>query len=327
MLRIAILGRIREEGLALLRARPNIAIELLEDPSPEAVSRAVTAADAVVVRTARIPPEAVERASRLRVISRHGVGYDNVPLEVLNRRRIPLAITASANRISVAEHAFFLMLALAKRGREHDRAVRAGNWGLRERFAAIELWGKRLLLLGFGRIGSEVARRAIAFGMKVAAYDPWRPVDELVAAGVEPVADLASALGEADIVSLHMPHTPDAPPVIGARELARMRPSAFLVNTARGGLVDEAALVDALRSGRLAGAGLDVFAEEPPPPDHPLLALENVVLSPHAAGSTREATLRMATESVRNVLDVLDGRLDPAVIVNYREIAAAGEEA
>lgn len=324
MPRIAVLGRIRDEGLAILRARPGVVLELLEDPDREAIVRAVGAADAVIVRTAHIPAEAVENAPHLRVVSRHGVGYDNVPLEVLNARRIPLAIAANSNRVSVAEHTMFLMLALAKLGCIHDRAVREGNWRIRERFAAVELWGKRLLL-GCGRIGSEVARRATAFGMRVAVYDPLRATDELAAAGVEPVADLAEALAEADIVSLHMPRTPGMPPVIGASELARMKPGAFLINTARGGLVDERALVDALASGRLAGAGLDVFEEEPPPPDHPLFALDNVVLSPHTAGTTREATIRMAVESAQNALDVLDGRLDPSVIVNYREITQGGD--
>lgn len=327
MPRIAVAGRIREEGLGLLRARPDVEIELLEDPDEASVVRAVRAADAVIVRTARILPEAVAGAPNLRVVSRHGVGYDNVPLEVLNARRIPLAIAANSNRISVAEHTLFLILALAKLGCVHDRAVREGHWRMRERFAAVELWGKRLLLLGFGRIGSEVARRAAAFGMKVAVYDPLRATDELAAAGVEPVADLAQALAEADVVSLHMPRTPGAPPVIGATELARMKPGAFLINTARGGLVDEAALAAALREGRLAGAGLDVFEEEPPRADHPLLALNNVVLSPHTAGTTVESTVRMAVESVRNAFDVLEGRLDPAVIVNFREVTGAGEEA
>jgi D-3-phosphoglycerate dehydrogenase len=325
MPRVAVIGRVREEGLALLRARPEIEVELVEEADPRAIARAVAAADAVVLRTARLTPAMIEAAPNLRVVSRHGVGYDNVPLEVLNARRIPLAVAASSNRISVAEHTLFLMLALAKLGCVHDRAVREGNWRIRERFAAFELWGRRLLLLGFGRIGSEVARRAAAFGMKVAVYDPLRATDELAAAGVEPVSDLAQALAEADVVSLHMPRTPGAPPVIGKAELARMKPSAILINTARGGLVDEGALVEALRSGRLAGAGLDVFAEEPPPADHPLFALDNVVLSPHSAGISHEATIRMAVESVQNALDVLDGRPDPAVIVNWREITGRTE--
>lgn len=325
MPRVAVIGRIREEGLALLRARPEIAVELVDETEPEAIARAVAAADAVILRTARLTEEMIAAAPRLRVVSRHGVGYDNVPLDALNARRIPLAIAATANRIAVAEHTLFLMLAVAKLGCVHDRAVRTGAWQIRERFAASELWGKRLLIIGFGRIGSEVARRAAAFGMKVAVFDPLRATDELAAAGVEPVTDLKAALSEADVVSLHRPREPGAPPVLGADELARMRPTAILINTARGGLVDEVALVEALRSGRLAGAGLDVFEQEPPPVDHPLFALDNVVLSPHSAGITKESTVRMAVESVQNALAVLDGRPDPAVIVNWAHIADAKE--
>jgi D-3-phosphoglycerate dehydrogenase len=214
-----------------------------------------------------------------------------------------------------------MMLELAKLGRAHDRAVRDGHWGVRNRFAAWELSGKTLLILGCGRIGREVARRALAFDMRVLGHHPLLPEAQLRAAGLEPAPDLATALAEADIVSLHLPVTATTRHLIDAAALRRMRPGAVVINTSRGGLIDETALAEALRKGRLRGAGIDVLEDEPPPTDHPLLGLDNVLLSPHSAAGTVEAARRMAVESADNILAALDGRLDPAAVVN-REVLA-----
>jgi D-3-phosphoglycerate dehydrogenase / 2-oxoglutarate reductase len=169
---VLVVGTIRQEGLDLLRGRPSITVEVLEHPSAAEILAAMPQAEAVVVRTAPIARAMIEAAPRLRAVSRHGVGYDNIDLEALNERRIPLAVSATANQVAVAEHAFFMMLELAKLGRQHDAAVRGGRWDLRNRFAGFELHGKRLLIIGLGRIGREVLRRALAFGMAVAAFDP-----------------------------------------------------------------------------------------------------------------------------------------------------------
>jgi D-3-phosphoglycerate dehydrogenase len=234
-------------------------------------------------------------------------------MAALNARRIPLCIVGDVNSVSVAEQAMYLILALTKRGiRAHD-AVTKGGWEWRNRLESGEISGRSLLILGYGRAGRHLARMAGGFGMQVAAYDP-----PLAAAGwpegVARVDDLRDGLARADVVSVHMPKIDR--PVIGAAELAVMKPSAVIVNTARGGIIDEAALAAALREGRLAGAGLDVFSAEPPLEDNPLFALDRVVTSPHIAGLTREAAERMAISSVQNVLDFFAGRLDPALIVN-----------
>jgi D-3-phosphoglycerate dehydrogenase len=184
-----------------------------------------------------------------------------------------------------------------------------------------ELAGKTLLLLGFGRIGREVGRRALAFGMRILVHDPLLPPEVVTEAGCEPAPDLTAALGQADAVSLHLPLGPATRGIVGREQLRAMRPHAVLVNTARGGLVDEAALAEALREGWIKAAGLDVFESEPPPPDHPLLGLENCLLSPHVAGTTAEAMMRMAEESLQNALAGLEGRLDPAVVVNPQVLA------
>jgi D-3-phosphoglycerate dehydrogenase len=316
--RIAVIGRVHEAGLERLRAA-GLGIEAIDEHDPAAILAAMPEAVGIIVRTARITPAMVDAAPQLRIVSRHGVGWDNVPIERLTARRIPLALSATANKIAVAEQALFMMLELAKLGREHDRAVRDGGWAIRDRFAAIELHDKTLLVLGFGRVGREVAARARAFGMRILVHDPYIDPARLAAEGCAAARSLDAGLAEADIVTLHLPLTGGTRHLIDAAALARLKPQAILINTARGGLVDEAALAAALRDGRLRGAGIDVFEQEPPPADHPLLQLPNALLSPHSAGVSREAAVRMAVESAENVVAALDGRLDPDVVVN-REV-------
>lgn len=316
MSRVLVLGHINEAGLALLRARPDVTVDLLPGGSDAELIARLPEVEGILVRTNRLSAALLDAAPRLKVVSRHGVGYDNVDLAALDRRRIPLTVVGNVNAVPVAEQAFFLMLALAKQGLAHDRATRSGNWGFRERFASVELAGKRLLVVGFGRIGRQVAARAAAFGMTVAAYDPYVAAETMAAAGVRQVATLRAGLAEADFVTLHTPLNDETRNILDAAALAAMKPGARLICTARGGLVDEAALIEALRCGRLAGAGLDVFAAEPPAADDPLLALDSVVLSPHIGALTQECGVRMAEVAARNVLAGLDGTLDPALVVN-----------
>ncbi|MGH6960143.1 MAG: NAD(P)-dependent oxidoreductase, partial [Dongiaceae bacterium] len=251
---------------------------------------------------------------------RHGVGYDNIDVATLDRRGIPLTLVGNVNALSVAEHALFMMLALAKRCVAYDRATRDGNWNIRDSFGATELFGKKLLLLGFGRIGREVTRRAQAFGMIVMAYDPFVRAEAMYAARVQPVTDLRAGLPDADFVSIHLPLTPETKGIINAEALATMKKSALVISTARGGIVDEAALASALKAGTIRGAGLDVFDAEPPPAHDALLKLDNVLLSPHSAGLTEECAMRMAEVSARNVLAGLDGKLDPDLVVNKQTL-------
>jgi D-3-phosphoglycerate dehydrogenase len=320
---VLVVGRVKPEGMAILEARPGLAVRVVDESDPRAIRAAAATATAILVRTAPIGAEVIDAATGLRVVSRHGVGYDNVDVAALNARRIPLAISANANRVSVAEHTMAMLLTIAKAALVHDAAVRGGDWAIRNRFLAFELMGRRLLLLGYGRIGREVAIRARAFGMSVAVHDPFVDAAALAEFGCIQAGDLDTAIGEADAVSLHLPLSDATRHIIDARRLALMRPTAIVLNTARGGLIDEAALARALDSGRLRGAGIDVFADEPPKPDNPLLAAKNALLSPHNAGVTDESMVRMATEAASNILDVLDGRLDPGVIVNLAAIGGS----
>src|SRR6202035_857193 len=207
----------------------------------------------------------------------------------LSRRKIPLMVAGTANSPSVAEQALFMMLTLAKRAVEMKALVKDGAWATRLGKLPYDLFGKTVLIIGFGRIGTRTAKRCLAMEMNVLVYDPYKPAAEIKAAGCEPVGDLDAALPRADFVSIHCPKTPETVGMFNAARLARMKPSAYLINTARGGIVVEAALYDALASGKLAGAALDVFEQEPPPSGHQLFTLPNVIMAPHVAGVTREA--------------------------------------
>ncbi len=247
-------------------------------------------------------------ARSMQVVARIGVGYDAIDVPALTRRRIPLMLVGTANSSSVAEHALFLMLTLAKRAAELHALVRAGRWAERLTAVPIDLLGKTVLVIGFGRTGTRVAKRCLAMEMNVMVYDPYLPAETVRAAGCELVSDLDVALPRADFVTIHCPKTAETIAMFGAARLQRMKKTAYLVNTARGGIVDESALHAALTAGTIAGAGIDVFDPEPPPPDHPLLKLANLVTSPHMAGVTRESIDRMAVQAARNVLSVFDGK-------------------
>jgi D-3-phosphoglycerate dehydrogenase len=316
MPRVLLAGAIHERGMAILKSRSDLVIEAMPDTEPATFVRMLPAADALLIRTAQLPREALVRADRLKVVSRHGVGYDNLPLDALTAKGIPAVIVGAVHSASVAEHAMFLLLAVAKRALAADRAVRGGAWESRNRLDAIDLGGRTLLLLGFGRIGRAVAKLAQAFGMRVLAYDPNIDRATMTATGVEPATDWRAALPEVDAVSLHLPRLPETENMIGAAELARMKRDAVLVNTSRGGLIDERALAEALAADRIGGAGIDVLDEEPPRRDNPLLISDRVILSPHIAGLSREAMMRLSIAAAENVLAGLDGRLDSALVVN-----------
>jgi D-3-phosphoglycerate dehydrogenase len=249
----------------------------------------------------------LEAAQDMQVVARIGVGYDSVDVPALSRRKVPLMVAGTANSPSVAEQAMFMMLTLAKRAVQLHALVKDGQWSTRLGLLPFDLFGKTVLIVGFGRIGTRSAKRCLAMEMNVLVYDPYKSAGEIKAAGCEPVSDLDAALPRADFVTLHCPKTPETTGMFNAARLARMKPSAYLVNTARGGIVVEAALHDALVSGRLAGAGLDVFEQEPPPLGHKLFELPNVIIAPHVAGVTWEALERMGEQTARNMLSALDG--------------------
>jgi D-3-phosphoglycerate dehydrogenase len=261
----------------------------------------------VALGATRFGEPELEASGDMRVVTRIGVGYDAVDVPALSRRKVPLMVAGTANSPSVAEQALFMMLMLAKRAVEMHGLVKDGNWGARLGKLPFDLYGKTLLIVGFGRIGTRTAKRCLAMEMNVLVYDPYKPAEEIKAAGCEPIADLEAALPRADFVSIHCPKTSETVGMFNAARLKCMKATAYLVNTARGGIIDEPALYDALVSGKLAGAGLDVFEMEPPPMGHSLFELPNVIMAPHVAGVTREAVDRMSEQTARNILSALDG--------------------
>jgi D-3-phosphoglycerate dehydrogenase len=258
----------------------------------------------------------IEAAPNLEIVSRHGVGVDTIDVEAATEHGVVVATVGLANAPSVVEHTLALMLSLAKRLPEFDRAVRDGDYQRRMKLDAQDIAGRTVLIIGLGRIGSRLAKALNALGMKCLGVDPAYSPAQIEAMGCEPVADLRTALPRADFVTLHCPLQDDTRNLIGAPELALMKPTASLINCARGGIVDEAALLDALNSRRIMGAGLDVQVDEPPKPDDPLLKCDRLILTPHSAATTAEGMVRMATTVAQNVLDFFDGRLPESHVVN-----------
>jgi D-3-phosphoglycerate dehydrogenase len=301
-----------QAGRALLRERDDL--DLVEFPNMisagdfEAKLREHAPVHGVALGATRFGEPELEASKDMKVVTRIGVGFDAVDVPALSRRRVPLMVAGTANSPSVAEQAMFMMLTLAKRAVEMHSIVKDGKWASRLGMLPYDLFGKTVLIVGFGRIGTRTAKRCLAMEMNVLIYDPYKPAAEIKASGCEPVADLDAALPRADFVSIHCPKTPETVGMFNAARLKRMKATAYLINTARGGIVDESALYDALVSGQLAGAGLDVFEQEPPPSGHSLFELPNVIMAPHVAGVTREAVDRMSEQTARNILSALDGQ-------------------
>jgi D-3-phosphoglycerate dehydrogenase len=289
--------------------------------SPAAFHALLAEAEGVALITTPFGEAEVEAAPRLRVVARHGVGYDAVDVAALTRRGIPLLVTGDANSPSVAELALYFMLELAKRGAALDAMVREHRWT--DRLSGelpVDLFAKRLLVVGFGRAGARLAKTCLALGMTVCVFDPYVEPALITRAGCAPERDLDAALPRADFVSIHCPKTAETLRMFSAARLARMKPGACLVNTARGDIIDEPALYAALSKGVIRGAGLDVFDREPPASDNPLLALPNVIAAPHMAGLTKDSRDRMAVAVVNNLLSVLDGRPDIENVVNKQAL-------
>src|ERR1700730_14275799 len=300
-----------QQGRSLLTERDDI--ELVEFPNMisavdfEALLKAQAPVHGVALGATRFGEPELDASGDMKVGTRIGVGYAPVDARAPSRRKIPLMVAGAANSPSVAEQAMFMMLTLAKRAVEMHSLVRDGNWGYRLGMLPYDLYGKTVLIVGFGRIGTRTAKRCVAMEMNVLVYDPYKSAADIKAAGCEPVADLDAALPRADFVSIHCPKTPETVGMFNTARLRRMKPAAYLITAARCGMVDEPARDGALVSGKLEGAGLDVFEQEPPPSGHSLFELPNVIMAPHVAGVTREAGGRMSVQTARNILSALDG--------------------
>jgi D-3-phosphoglycerate dehydrogenase len=297
-----------QAGWDVLKERDDVEAMPYEPNMPTAEFRALLQdIDGIALSLTLFGASELAVAPRMRVVARIGVGFDTVDVPALTAKRVPLMTVGTANSPSVAEQAFSLMFALAKRNAQHDAGVRSGTWRDQLTTLPVDLLEKTVLIVGFGRIGTRMAKRCLAFEMRVLVYDPYVPVSAIEALGCEPVRNLDHAIAEADFITVHCPKNTETANMFDARRLGLMKPSAYIVNTARGGIINEQALTDALAAEKIAGAGIDVFEREPAPLDHPLLKLSNVIVAPHMAGVTRESVDRMGMAAVRNILSVLDG--------------------
>ena len=282
----------------------------------------VPQADAILTCFKHVTPAVVRAGERLQVIGRYGVGVDNIAVDVATERGIPVTNVPVYCVDEVAEHAIALLLTLARRTATYDASVRAGEWQLAVGMPMHRIAGSVLGVVGFGHIGRAVVERALGLRMRVLISDPSTSADEARAAGVE-LVDLDRLLVESDFVSLHVPLTPTTRQLVDAARLARMKPTAFLINCARGAVVDLDALAEALRGGRLAGAGLDVFVPERLPFEHPLVGLPNAVLTPHVAFYSEESIAELQRRATENVVAVLTGRAPMSIVNPGFEAAAA----
>jgi D-3-phosphoglycerate dehydrogenase len=319
--RVLLCRKLHPAGMALLEARRDLDIVTLQDPPVEEFHQHLSGAHAVLCWLERVDPAALAAAPHLRCVSRYGVGFDTVDIPACTARGIPVMVANGSNDLSVAEHAMMLMLAVARRAADTSAAVKAGGWWPKGGPGMVDLAGRTVLVVGYGRIGSRVANYCRAFQMRVMVMDPGFHPARIAADGFIPARDLRAALAEADVVTLHCPLTPATRHLMGPVAFAAMKPGAILVNTARGPVVDEAALLDALRAGRLQGFGTDVLEVEPSDATHPLWRMPNVIVSPHSAASTEEGLARMARAAAQNILDCLDGKPDPAMMVNPELVA------
>ena len=304
---------ISSKGIDLLKAEPSFSVEVnMNLKAEDAMIEAARDAHAIIVRSgAKVTAKVIEAAPNLKVVGRAGVGVDNIDVGVASKRGVVVMNTPGGNTISTAEQAFTLMMALARKTPQAHATIVSGKWD-RKSFQGTEVYGKTLVVLGMGRIGAEFAKRAMAFGMRVVAYDPYLSKNRAESLGVELCEDLDAAIVQADFITMHMPLTPETKHMINAKRLATLKKSCRIINCARGGLIDDAALAAALTDGTIAGAALDVFETEPPPADYPLLSAPNTVFTPHLGASTEEAQENVGIE----IAEVIMANLLHGTVVN-----------
>ena len=304
MFKIAIVEKIDNDGIELLKKSPNFEYQIIEDVSKENLLKELPNYDGLTLRVVNLDENILSKCKKLKVISRHGVGYDNVDLNYIKKNKISLMITATANAVTVAEHVFYMMLVLSKGIVSYDKAVRTGNFKKDiNKIETYELFEKEILIAGFGRIGRSLIKRCLGFEMKVNVYDPFVSKDEIESLGGKKIDNLNLSLSTADYFSIHMPLNKETKNLINLKMLKTMKKSAIIINTARGGIINEKDLDLALNEKIIFAAGLDVFEKEPPNSDNVLLKNPRVLLSPHSATFTKECKSRMSIETVQNIID------------------------
>ncbi len=311
MKKILVIQPIHEEGINLLKDNSNFEYEVVDNVDTEFLKSKIKDCDGISIRTAKLSGEVIEAANNLKIISRHGVGYDNIDLEVSKKKNITLAITATANAVAVAEHVMFMTLNISKRGSMYDDTVKNGKFNERNKLPkTIELWNKNILIAGFGRIGQALIKRCLGFEMNVFVFDPFVSKEFIEKRGGTKVDNLSETSKDMDVMSLHIPLNDETKNIINYELLKSMKKNCIIINAARGGIVNEVDLDRALNENLIFGAGLDVFETEPPAENNPLLKNKKVFLSPHTAAFTEECMTRMGKETIQNIFDFFDGSLE-----------------
>ena len=310
MFKIGIVENFHKDGIKLLEEHPNFEYEIINDVSKKNLIKELPKFDGLTLRVAKLDSDILIKCKKLKVISRHGVGYDNIDLKHLKKNNIALLITATGNALAVAEHVMYMMLSLSKGVTSYDSEVRSGNFKKNvNKIETYELFKKEILIAGFGRIGKNLIKRCLGFDMKVNVYDPFVDEKKIKSLGGQKVDSLESSIKTADFVSIHMPLNEKTRNLIDSKILKTMKNNSIIINTARGGIINEKDLDQALKSKIIFAAGLDVFENEPPNLNNPLLKNDKVLLSPHSATFTEECTIRMGIQTVQNIIDFFDNKL------------------
>ncbi len=317
MYKIAIIEEFHKTGLELFEKHKKFSYEIISDISEQNLINKLPEFDGCTLRVSKLTKNILEKCKKLKVISRHGVGYDNVDLDFIKKKKISLLITANQNEAAVAEHAMYMMLSLAKGIVSHDIAVRKGLFkkGIKD-IQTFELDKKEMLIVGFGRIGKSMIQKCISFNMNVKVFDPFVDKKIIEKKGAKKLENLLEGLKNADFVSLHVPLTNKTKNLINLNNLKKMKKTAIIINTSRGGVVNELDLNKALNENIIFGAGIDVFEQEPVNKKNPLIKNNRVLLSPHSATFTNECKIRMAKQTVKNIIDFFEKKLDKSMIIN-----------
>ena len=317
MIKIAIVDKMHEDGINLLKNNPKFECEVIEDLSKNNLLKRLPNFDGITLRRGKINSEILEKCKKLKVISRHGVGYDNIDISFLKEKKISLLVTGTTTSISPAEHIMFMILNISKSFNLFDQSVRKGKFDsiMHMQHNSFELYDKKILIVGFGRIGKKLIKRCLGFEMDVLVYDPFVEKKIIENYGGKKINELNEGFRSADILSLCVPLTKLTYNMINLEKMKMMKKTSIVINTSRGGVVNEKDLNEALNKKIIYGAGLDVFEKEPPDDDNPLLKNEKVLLSPHAATFTKECTSKMAVQTAQNIIDFFDNKLDKSMVV------------
>ena len=316
MHKVAIIEKIHQDGIDLLKNNPKFEFEIIEDASEDNLIKVLPNFDACTLRVSKLNEKIMSNCKNLKVISRHGVGYDNVDLNYLKKNNITLLITATANAVAVAEHVIYMMLSISKSINQYDQEVRIGNFKKNaSSIKTLELFNKEILIVGFGRIGQSLIKRCKGFEMKVTVFDPFINKEVIEKFGGRKIENLEQGLKVCDYLSLHIPLTKETKNLIDYSKLQIMKKEAIIINTARGGIIKENDLNKALNENKIFGAGLDVFEKEPVDKNNSLLTNKKVLLSPHSATFTNECKSRMSLETTKNIIDFFENNIDKSMIV------------